>query len=144
MLDFGILHILQPHPHHLNMPFYPLLTLPLRYSSLYHSVMQASHHTPPHDYPSLSHHRRAILFSVTPPTRSFPFPSRPESALALEVRRLLHVWEEMPYPRCFQHLGGMTENKDNARQWHDVNVCIPTGRNLSPKDSLKLQKKKTV
>ena len=39
--------------------------------------------------------------------------SRPESALALEVRRLLHAWEEMPYPRCFQHLGGMTEKKDN-------------------------------
>ena len=50
--------------------------------------------------------------------------SRPESALALEVRRLFHVWEEMPYPRCFQHLGGMTENKDNARQWHDDKVPV--------------------
>ena len=37
--------------------------------------------------------------------------SRPEGALALKVRRLLHVSEGMPYPRCFQHLGGMTEKK---------------------------------
>ena len=51
----------------------------------------------------------------------------------------------MPHPRCFQHLGGMTIEKDNARQWHDDKVhIVPTGRNLSPPDSLKLQKKKMI
>ena len=61
------------------------------------------------DYPFSVTHLRMCEHSREGSLSHFPSPSR-TGALMRRLSRLLHVWEEMPYPWCFQHLDGVIVN----------------------------------